>query len=159
MNQDVLAETERLRQKFKPSPIKVLFIGESAPVNETFFYRENSQVYRYMRKAFEEPKDFLNMFKSRGFFLDDLVLSPVNHLTPPQRRQQCMNSIPSLANRISIYRPLVVVSIMLSINEAIETAIDQSGLHSIVHYSVPFPGTGQQNRFLERMSSIIPQLP
>ena len=29
--------------------------------------------------------NFLDRFKSYGWYLDDLVLNPVNHLTPPQR--------------------------------------------------------------------------
>ncbi len=159
MHEIILTDTEDMRQQFKPNPIKVLFVGESAPVNETFFYRANSQAYRYMKQAFGDPDDFLKHFKGRGFFLDDLVLSPVNHLTPAQRRQQCEDAIPSLAERLSIYRPLVVVSLMLAIEDMVEAAINQAGLYSAAHCSVPFPGTGQQNRFLEKMAAIIPQLP
>jgi hypothetical protein len=31
----------------------------------------------------------LDRFKSYGRYLDDLVLSPVNHLTPPRRAALC----------------------------------------------------------------------
>lgn len=153
------SETEQLRQKYRPTPVKVVFVGESAPVNETFFYRGNSQAYRYIRKAFGEPDDFLDAFMARGFFLDDLVLTPVNDLAQPDRKRQCEAAVPSLARRLAVYRPLVVISLMLSIEDMVEDAIDQARLHSTAHCSVPFPGTGQQNRFLDKMATIIPQLP
>ena len=43
-------DIEKLRQSFRPEDIKALFVGESAPAGDTFFYRGNSQMFRYMKK-------------------------------------------------------------------------------------------------------------
>lgn len=72
---------EELRHSFRPDEINTLFVGESPPHGGDFFYRCDSLLYRAKRCAFGEPEDFLADFKSRGFFLDDLVLTPINKIT------------------------------------------------------------------------------
>ncbi len=153
------AVIERLRHSFRPDRITTLFVGESAPIGGTFFYDGNSQLYRYMRAAFDGRDDFLTEFKAKGFFLDDLVLLPVNHLTPSKRFELHRKWQPSLALRISEYRPLAVVSMMIGIKEVVEGAVAMAGLLNVSHYAVPFAGNGQQLRFRQEMSRILPLLP
>jgi hypothetical protein len=62
-----------------------VFVGESAPANGRFFYDGNTRFTRHMQNAFDVaygPSDvaFLTRFKSFGWYLDDLVLTPVNEV-------------------------------------------------------------------------------
>jgi hypothetical protein len=57
--------------------------------------------------------DFLERFKAYGWYLDDLVLMPVNNLTKSERRAKCLAAEKSLADRIVKYRPLAIVSLLL----------------------------------------------
>jgi hypothetical protein len=57
-------------------------VGESAPDGSTFFYNENSLLHRLMNESFGNPANFLTEFKDKGFFLDDLVLYPINKIKP-----------------------------------------------------------------------------
>jgi hypothetical protein len=70
------------RAQYRPATITVLFIGEAPPAGGTFFYYANSQVYRYVREvlspAWGNPEHFLSAFAERGYYLDDLVLTPVD---------------------------------------------------------------------------------
>ena len=45
---------ENLRNNYKPNNVDVLFVGESRPQGGTFFYQENSALYRETKKAFNQ---------------------------------------------------------------------------------------------------------
>jgi hypothetical protein len=87
-----------------------LFVGESPPYGGTFFYLGNSKLYDKMRSVIEskldKTDDFLATFKSYGWYLDDLVLTPVNQKERAERRKMCRNAQASLAKRIASRRAL-----------------------------------------------------
>ena len=74
---------QALRESFKPDDIKVLFVAESPPINDTFFYSAKSGLYGYTKQVFYEffkkeidpYNGFLDFFQSKGCYLDDLVPS------------------------------------------------------------------------------------
>jgi hypothetical protein len=82
----------------------------------------------------------------------------VNHLTKSQRKAKCLGAQNSLADRIAEYRPLAIVSLLLSIENIVNAAADQAG-NTAPRYAVRFPGMGQQAHFQSTMASIIPKLP
>jgi hypothetical protein len=153
-----IASLERLRRKYRPRRIRTLFVGESAPHGGTFFYSQNSGLFREMRKAFHGKEDFLDTFKKSGFYLDDLVLEPVNHLERGDRQFYCREAIPSLAKRLKDYRPEAVVILLHAIRPMVMEAIREASLSCEV-YCTPYPGFGNQPRFHREMSHIIPRLP
>jgi hypothetical protein len=151
---------ENLRHSFRPAFIATLFVGESAPVGGTFFYAADAQLYRTMRSAFAfDETDFLAAFKARGWFLDDLVLVPVNHRTQAERRKLHRQWTASLARRIETYRPRAVVSLLLSIEEAVAEAVARAGIAGLTHYALPYPGNRQQLRFKRELARILDELP
>ena len=133
---------EALRHQYRPEKISTLFVGESAPASGTFFYDETSQMYRYMREVFGNPPDFLSHFMSQGCFLDDLVLTPVNHRRKAERRAAHHASIPSLADRIADYSPLAIIAVLKMIGPAVGEAMFRAS-SSAQFYVVSFPGNGQ----------------
>ena len=84
------SEIEQLRLQYRPERIMVLFVGEAPPASDSFFYRGNSGLTNYMRDVLAGPKgdiEFLNWFKARGWYLDDLVAMPIDNLR--DRRRKC----------------------------------------------------------------------
>jgi hypothetical protein len=158
-----LETIEGIRADFRPSQITTLFVGESAPVSGDFFYLGNTALKRHMQRATDDAfgssdVEFLDRFKAYGWFLDDLVLTPVNHLTKMERIEKCAGALSSLATRIAEYQPLAIVSLLKSIQPIVEAAAISAG--SIApRYAVPFPGMGQQGRFMTSMAEIMPKLP
>ena len=71
--------------------------------------------------------DFLDRFKAYGWYLDDLVLEPVNRMTWSERRAACRNAVAGLADRIAEYRPLAIVSLLLRIKDIVEAAAISAG--------------------------------
>ncbi len=149
---------ENLRQSYRPTRITTLFVGESAPHGGTFFYNQNSGLFREIRKAFHGQEAFLDDFKDKGFYLDDLVLEPVNHLEARDRIAHCRDSISSFAKRLKNYKPEAIVILLLSIKPMVLKAMHEAGL-SYEPYCTPYPGFGNQPRFHTAMNGIIPNLP
>jgi hypothetical protein len=149
---------ENVRKRFRPDRITTLFVGESAPHGGTFFYNQNSGLFREMRKAFQGKELFLEDFKKNGFYLDDLVLEPVNQLEPVNRTLRCNQFVSSLAKRLKDYKPEAVVVLLMSIKPMILKAMYEAGL-SYQPYCTPYPGFGNQPRFHKAMIAIIPNLP
>ena len=89
-----MKDVEAVRQRYRPARIMTLFVGESARASGAFFYRGNTAMLKNMRSAMGmasvESGDFLERFKAYGWYLDDLVLTPVNKLTKSERRQKCL---------------------------------------------------------------------
>jgi hypothetical protein len=159
----VTEPVEFTRARYRPDRITTLFVGESAPASGAFFYHGDSAMLRYMQRATEAALGvgsgvFLDRFKAWGWFLDDLVLTPVNNLTPVERIAKCRATQGSLGERIAEYQPEAIVSLLLGIKEIVEGAAIEAG-SSAARYAVPFPGMGQQTRFRDEMARIIPMLP
>jgi hypothetical protein len=168
MRSDVALENrvepvELTRLRYRPERITTLFVGESAPAGGTFFYYGDSGLRRYMEAAvlgtnFRVTGDFLEWFKSRGWYLDDLVLTPVNQLTRAHRRAAWSGAKDCLAERIIAYRPRAIVSLLLGIRHVVKAAAEIADYDGPM-FAVPFAGNGQQARFRAEMTRILPKLP
>jgi hypothetical protein len=157
-----LEAVEAARTRFRPERIMTLFVGESAPVSGDFFYFGNTALQLYMKRAVEDAfgkgDNFLERFKAFGWYLDDLVLTPVNQLAKADRIAQCQAAQGSLSARIAEYRPLAIVSLLVSIKTIVDGAAIQAG-STAQRFAVPFAGMGQQGRFKAAIAEIIPTLP
>jgi len=157
-NEHLMTTFEETRRSYKPKRITTLFVGESAPHGGTFFYNQNSGLFREIRKAFHGKDLFLEDFKRNGFYLDDLVLEPVNHLENKDRRSRCRTAVASFAERLKHYSPKAIVILLMSIEPMVLQAIRDAGL-SCPTFCTPYPGFGNQPRFQKAMIDIIPNLP
>jgi hypothetical protein len=160
---DNMESVEAVREQYRPERILTLFVGESAPHSGKFFYLGNTALKRHMQKAMEAAGlggsgDFLERFKGHGWYLDDLVLTPVDKLTRSERNAKCSAAQKSLETRIAEYQPLAIVSLLISIKTFVDAAAIAAG-SSAPRFAVPFPGMGQQARFKAAMLQIIPTLP
>jgi hypothetical protein len=141
----VIVTVEEARATYRPRRITTLFVAESAPIGGTFFYHGNGHLGRYLRRSIEEvlagDGDFLERFESYGWYLDDLVLAPVNKLTPRERRAAHHRAAQDLRRRIAEYRPLAIVCLLKSIGPIVRAAA--SAPASMARSSrCRFPATG-----------------
>jgi hypothetical protein len=124
LNPDAIVTVEALRASHRPDRITTLFVGESPPVNGTFFYDGNNSMVRYMQRGVDTALmgtgDFLDRFRDCGWYLDDHVLSPINHLNDAERRTECYGALDSLSTRIAEYKPLAIVSLLSGIKTSLQ---------------------------------------
>lgn len=152
---------EQLRQSFKPVNIRILLIGESAPESGQFFYYR-SRMTKHISKAFEQVfgilfrdgSEFLKYFQAKGCYLDDLSPIPVNKMSKTERDKTLKDSIGELSKRICSYNPTVIVIVLKKIDKYVKEAIDLSEVRCPV-YTLPFPGNGYQNEFIQEFSRIL----
>jgi hypothetical protein len=149
---------EDLRKSFRPDRITTLFVGESAPESGRFFYSGNSSLFHAMKKAFGSHATFLDDFKLNGFYLDDLVLTPINKLENRERSTLRQTSIAALADRLIEYKPKAIVVVMQAIRPMVQEAMRKAGI-SYEPFCTPHPAFGNSSRFHTAMTEIIDRLP
>ena len=152
---------EELRKSYQPKKIRLLLIGESPPESGKFFYLESSMT-TFTQRAFENTfklsfknhKKFLQFFKKKGCYLDDLSLIPVDREFPLRKEEVLSGSIFSLAKRLTSYNPEIVVIVLKRIERRVNEALDLSRIQC-ERYTLPFPGNGHQNKYIQKLSKIL----
>jgi hypothetical protein len=136
---------ERLRRRFRPGQVRLLFIGESPPASGRFFYRGDSGLYRAMRSVFQlvDPavgdEEFLEVFRASGCYLIDLCAEPVDKLDAKSRRDACRAGEASLARALVRLQPAGIATLLRSIEGDVALAAVRAGWHGpSIH--LPYPG-------------------
>lgn len=156
------SERERLRRRYRPARIRLLFIGESPPASGRFFYRQDSGLYRAIRDAFRmvDPlitdDTFLGIFQNSGCYLVDACTGAVDHLDPRSRHAVCLAGEPALTRKIRQLEPAAIVTLLNSIRDNVRRAAAQAGWSGPI-LELPYPGRWASHRkiFLKRL---VPQL-
>jgi hypothetical protein len=145
------AVRERLRRRYRPARVRMLFVGESPPASGRFFYQADSGLYRAMRQtflsAFPDLKDahFLESFRKLDCYLVDLCGNPVDKLAQKQRRFACARGETRLAAIIRGLDPEVIVTIVRSIAANVERAEARAKWQG-THIELPYPGRWKTHR-------------
>jgi hypothetical protein len=139
---------------WRPDRIELLLVVEAPPsALDRYFYfedvRTHDSLFRYVVEAVlgEKPTrdkaPYLDALRERGVFLIDLSIDPFH-----DRRVAIPQCVPNLARRISELAPEQVVLIGAAVYDAAYDALRDQGL-PVVDLRLPYPGSGQQRRFLE----------
>jgi hypothetical protein len=142
---------ERLRKRYRPNRVRILFVGESPPASGRFFYRADSGLYRAVRETLVEAfptvseGDFLVVFRALGCYLVDLCGEPVDRLTRRPRGRACRAGEAVLARTIRALRPKVIVTVVRSIRGNVARAQKQAGWAGR-HVELPYPGRWHHHR-------------
>lgn len=142
---------ERLRRRYRPNRVRILFVGESPPTSGRFFYQADSGLYRAVRDTFLaalpylEKNEFLDSFRSLGCYLVDLCGEPVDKMASHARRCARRAGEVRLARTIRALRPKIIVTVVRSIRANVKRAREQAGW-SGPHIELPYPGRWYRHR-------------
>lgn len=160
----------RLRERYRPDKVHVLFVAESPPESSDdeprFFYNPNREhwdnLYRSMMKAvfpeFEyrpgEKDNWLRRFQKDGYYLIDATDRPINRLSAAERRLELNRAVEEkvaeITHLVTPSTPIVLVK--KSVFEALNRPLREVG-YNVIHESfLPFPAQGHQERFIEACS-------
>ena len=158
----------RLRAKYKPSLIKILFIGESPPnLKRGRFFYEGGQLTRHTRKAFEKAfsnfdpnstnEQFLKKFHQSGCYLDDISHLPVAGLSPTVRNYLLLNSLEAFIKRLRSFSPKYIISFVSRIDFFIKYALERSEIKPLDVYNLPYPSYKQQriDEYINGLSEVL----
>lgn len=153
---------ERLRRRYRPARVRLLFVGEAPPASGRFFYQEDSGLYRAVRDAFVHvfPKvrknDFLAFFRERGCYLVDLCGRPVDRLSPKERRIACLSGEAHLARTLKQLSPEIVITVVRSIEANVRRSEERANWYGR-RIELPYPGRWHRHRtrFLRELAALL----
>jgi hypothetical protein len=147
----IAAARERLRRRYRPARVRILFVGESPPASGRFFYQADSGLYRAVQQTFLaaflglSAANFLESFRKLDCYLVDLCGRPVDRLTARQRRLACSQGETRLGATIRRINPEVIVTVIRSIAKNVERA-RASARWLGTHLELPYPGRWKSHR-------------
>jgi hypothetical protein len=155
---DAADEARRRRRaaaaRWRPDHIDLLLVAEAPPsALERYFYFEDvathDSLFRHVvegvlgEKPTRDKAPYLDALRERGVLLIDLSVDPFS-----DRREAIPRCIPDLARRARALRPERIVLIGAEVYDAAYGTLRRAGL-PVVDVRLPYPGSGQQRRFLE----------
>lgn len=159
------------REKYKPSTIRFLMVGESPPCTlDRYFYfedvkKQDSMFLETMGVLYPELKqrylksgretslkaDLLESFKEDGFWLLNLAEVPTELLEGTL--ESCVSSLLTrLEKYISKTTPIILIK--ASVYDLCYGPLTAAG-YNVVNERIPFPGSGQQGVFREKFSRVV----
>lgn len=147
---------EAAAAKYKPEQVELLLVAEAPPsAVDRYFYFEDvpdqDSLFRHVVRAVLviEPDRAakakqLGRLADRGVFLIDLKPEP------KQPGEKFDAYVPDLVRRAVALKPRHVITIKSNVCELTQQHLRTAGLR-VVDERVPFPGSGQQRRFLVRI--------
>lgn len=155
----------KLRNKFIPDNLKIVFLLESPPANGKYFYDPNGSkgelLFRTMMKLIDyEPEtklDGLNEFKKRGYFLFDSTYLQVDKVSDKkQRNLTIIKDIPDLINglgKLTKHKRVKIIPVKKNICQILSGPLKSVGFN-VINYDIPFPDPSQQKTFFRKMKEI-----
>jgi hypothetical protein len=157
-----------LRAPYIPQDRKIVFVLESPPKSGLYFYNPDGRVSEPLFGAMmkdvlgikpSSKDEGLSEFASRGFLLVDATYTPVNHdhLTVQERNKRILDDLPILISELREYvgPKTGVILVKANICTLLEPILRAHGF-SILNRgrTIPFPSTGQQNRFRDAVREV-----
>lgn len=143
----------QIRQHYQPENIKILFVEEAVQPGNIFFYRKNSNVFRAVKEAFSQvfggfknDEEFLVFFKENGCYVDYLCPDMINGLLPEVRQQVRKDGIKPLSERLALFQPEAVITVMKVLEKEVNEAIGLAKITSVQFTAaVAFPAHSKAN--------------
>jgi hypothetical protein len=154
----------RLRSRYRPAGVRVLFVGESSPAGGTHFYLANSNLFRATREAFglgldlPTPPDgsaFLEWFQELGCWLVDIAERPVNRLPAGEREATIKDGVTRLAGTLRETHPERVIVLIRRIAPDVRRAAGLAGIDDRAIDVLPFPIRQWRSTYVEQLAGII----
>jgi len=157
---------EDVRASYKPDPIRVLFVGESRPASDHFFYipDESKGLRHYTEEAFRRvfgnrvgtQAAFLTFFKSCHCYLDDLCRTPIDNMKPlSARRAKREGAVESFAARLKELGPGAIVVTMKGISKEVERARVLATMQGVPILVARSPSHGGAGEYVRRMARFL----
>lgn len=144
-------------ERYRPERICLLLVAEAPPsaLGRYFYFedvREQDSLFRYIVESVlgrspsrVDKAHQLSQLRDRGVFLTDLK-------TEPKVGDERLDAdVPDLVSRVVALKPDHVITIKANVCDLCQGPLRAAGLN-VIDERIPFPGSGQQRRFVESMS-------
>ncbi|MFA7191765.1 MAG: hypothetical protein WC089_00485 [Candidatus Paceibacterota bacterium] len=160
-----------LRKEYVPNKIDTVFILESVPSADSYFYNietSNRTVINTFARLLniENPKEFtpsyiLDKFVNKNYIILDALYEPIDKLSSKERRQKIKD------NKLEIKKELTnlvkdknikIILVSKYVYEELAGALREDGwniLNKEKGGMVPFPGNGWQKKFIRIVLALL----
>jgi hypothetical protein len=157
----------RLRSRYLPSKLNLIFILESPPVSGKYFYDKTGKITEPLFSAFmkflnyspSDKTDGLERFKNEGYLLVDATYKEVNKLRGKIRDYTILSDYNRLIEDLENMCPEKNVAIILvkaNICRMFDERLTERGFNVLNRgIVIPFPSHGQQKRFHSEISKVL----
>jgi len=158
---------KKLRSKYLPEKIVVIFVLESPPASGKYFYNEdgkmNEILFMTMMKLInykaKDKKDGLAEFKKKGFFIVDSTYQQVDSIKDDKEKNLIIikdlpNLIKDLQEIAGKKKNIKLIPVKKNVCEIISGPVSSMGF-KVIKKTFPFPVSYQQKRFLKGVGEII----
>ena len=154
---------QNLRDKYLPDNLKYIFVLESPPASGLYFYDESGKtsepLFKEMMKLLnvtpKNKRDGLKLFQKAGYLLVDATYQPVNELKGKKRNDVILRDFSNLVEdleKVSAGKQIPIILVKANICRFLESRLMQKGFNVLNNgVVVPFPSTGHQKRFHEKI--------
>ena len=137
-----------------------MLVAEAPPAApDRYFYfedvREQDSLFRYVAQVVlgakptrESKPAALRAIRDRGYFMIDLSESPKTGAS------DLANLVPALVQRVAEIAPVRIILIKANVYDLAYPPLRAAGL-PVVNVRIPFPGSGQQRRFVEAFTQAL----
>ncbi len=161
------------RSKYRPSKVEVLWIAESPPTSQGFFYFEKTtgkdHLFRETMKAVGiwpsnstmhkdmDKRPYLSQFESKGYFLIDTCELPVDRLDNAKRRQEIRRGALRLTGEVRALEPKKVLIVKANVFGPVREELERAGLGGRIlnKRAIPFPSHGWQPKYRSQVRHLI----
>jgi hypothetical protein len=151
-------------ERYRPDPIETLLVVEAPPsALDRYFYFEHvlthDSLFRHVvegvlgEKPTRDKAPYLDELQERGYFLIEVCAHPFD-----DRRDAIPPAVPALVKRCRALAPRRIILISAGAFDHAYDVLAAAGL-PVVDARLPFPGSGQQRRFLEGFAHALRQWP
>lgn len=156
---EALVRRRRAARRYRPRKVDLLVVAEAPPdALDRYFYFEDVRIhdglFRYVYRAVveaeprrEKKREQLRELQARGVFLLDLNEDPCDS-------EPLSKHVPGLVERCRELDPGWIVLVKRDTYETALEPLRMAGL-PVSDVRIPFPGSGQQNRFLEAFARAV----
>jgi hypothetical protein len=163
------ANYKRMRNDYVPENLRTVFVLESPPKSGEYFYNSNGRVteqlfsamMRVLRLSVSSKAAGLRAFQRRGFIVVDASYEPVNGLPDKAREKKILESFPSLVSDLISLDPaksVPLVVVKANICRLLKPRLSREGFTIANSEDIPFPGTGRQKEFHERVELVLSRI-
>ncbi len=161
------------RSKYRPSIIEVLWIAESPPSSQGFFYfdettgrdhlfRETMKAVRIWPDDDKMPKGvdkrrYLREFQSKGYFLVDTCELPVDELDDARRREAIERGAMRIVGEVMELRPKSILVVKSNVFQPVKNKLEKAELGGQIlnKEPIPFPSHGWQSKYRSKVRHLL----
>lgn len=158
---------KKLRNKYLPKKIKVIFILESPPKSGLYFYNStgntNEVLFREMMRGTNIncfiKEEGLQKFAKKGYFLIDATYQPVNNLSKRERNKIILNEYHNLIEDLKIIiknEKIRIILVKANICKLLEGRLLDDEFNVVNNGTIiPFPAYGWQQEFVKKIRKFL----